>query len=125
MKIHVKKVRIGFFYAIALFALSTCFSLNHAHAQCAFTIKAEVEVTDNGQKNIVAELTEGEEGAYSFYLYNVLTMKGEFDEIVQINVRRNVPVTVFRNLSPSEFMIMGEFEGCRKSLTDVNGLDLK
>jgi hypothetical protein len=125
MKIHVKKVRIGFLYAFALFALNTFFSLQHAQAQCAFNMKAEVEVTENDQKNIVVELTEGEDGAYTFYLYNMLTMKGEFDEIVQMNVRRNAVVTVFRNVSPSKYMIMGEIEGCRKSLTDVNGLDLK
>lgn len=125
MKIHVKKVRNGILYAFALFALNTFFSLQHAQAQCAFSMKAEAEVTDNGQRNIVVELTEGEDGTYTFYLYNVLTMKGEFDEIVQVNVRRNAPVVVFRNVSPSEYMIMGEFEGCRKSLTDVNGLDLK
>ena len=98
-----------------------------ATAQCDLSFKFKVEHTQNGQNNgkILLQLEKGE-GPFTLRLFDLNAGNSEF---LATRKFKNFSTTrykvVFDKLKPSDYLVRIENNDCKKSLTGIEGLQIK
>ena len=113
----------GFFLAWSVMVLS----FETTRAQCELSFKYKVEHTSNGANDgkILLQLENGE-GPFTIRLFD---LNGGTSEFVATKKYTTFSSTgfkvVFDKLKPSDYLVRIENKKCKKSLTGIEGLQIK
>ena len=114
-------------YGLLIAFVFVVISFNSLFAQCDLSFKYKVEHTSEGKSNgkISMQLESGD-GPYTIKIFDLKGTSGEFLETKEFSTFSSVNYrVVFDKLKPSEYLIRIENSQCKKSLTGIEGIQIK